>query len=451
MKKLQSIITAMLLSAPIALAWEGMTMPQLQVQGRYLTDEEGNVVNLHGFVQTYSPWFNERGTKWTNYDVAGCLKYNQEKIDQIMAAGWDVNLLRLHMDPYWSNKPGVSVTGENDISAFDFDRFKTYLDEVFIPMAQYAIGKGMYVVMRPPGVCPSDIAVGDAYQAYLIQVWTYVAQHPDLKNNSAIMFELANEPVRILGTDGTYGFWSQAHYDNCKVYFQAIVDAIREQGCDNILWVPGLGWQAQYAGYAKNPIEGENIGYAVHCYPGWYGSDAIQDSGEGNSTSTGGGYASFQSGWNDLVGPVTEIAPIMITEMDWAPMEYDASWGKGITGTAGAEGFGANFKYIMDLCGNASWVLFTSPEYLAAFKDEQPTDGNYTFLTDPEACPWPVYHWYQEYRAATEGNSISSVTADPEVLTDVFTINGFYLGKRDPQSLPTGLYIINQKKVRILK
>ncbi|GAO28863.1 chitin binding protein [Geofilum rubicundum JCM 15548] len=59
------------------MAWEGMPLPPLKVEGRYLTDTHGNVVNLHGFAQTYSPWFNERGTKWNNYDVAGCLTYNQ--------------------------------------------------------------------------------------------------------------------------------------------------------------------------------------------------------------------------------------------------------------------------------------------------------------------------------------------------------------------------------------
>ena len=46
-------------------------------------------MNLHGFAQTYSPWFNEMGQKWDNYDVEKCLKYNQGLIDDIMAAGWE--------------------------------------------------------------------------------------------------------------------------------------------------------------------------------------------------------------------------------------------------------------------------------------------------------------------------------------------------------------------------
>ena len=377
------LVLAVIFHVNITFAWEGMPMPQLHVEGRYLKDVSGHIVNLHGFAQTYSPWFNEQNSKWTNFDVAACLTYNQGLIDGILQAGWKMNFIRLHMDPYWSNTPGVQVNGENDISAFDFNRFKTYLDQVFIPMAEYAISKGLYVVMRPPGVCPEEIVVGDAYQQYLIQVWGYVAQHPKLKNNPNIMFELANEPVDILGSDGTYGAGTQGHFDKLKIYFQAIVDAVRESA-NNILWIPGLGYQSLYAGYAANPIEGDNIGYAVHVYPGWFNS--------------GQGYEPFQNGWNNQVQPIADMAPIMVTEMDWAPEKYNASWGKDITGIAGGDGFGANLKKIVDSCGNVSWLLFTSPDLLDDFTGIAPAEGeNYVFLNDPEACPWPVYHWYQEY------------------------------------------------------
>ncbi len=364
-------------------AWENMPLPQLHVEGRYLKDNHGNMVNLHGFAQTYSPWFNEQNSQWNNYDVDACLTYNQGLIDGILNAGWKMNFIRLHMDPYWSNTPGVQTDGEHDISAFDFDRFKTYLDQVFIPMAEYAITKGLYVVMRPPGVSPENIAIGDEYQQYLLKVWGYVAQHPKLRNHPDIMFELANEPIHILGPDGTYGAGSQGHFDNLKTYFQAIVDTMRTSA-DNILWVPGLGYQSQYAGFAVNPVEGDNIGYAVHVYPGWFNS--------------GQGYEPFQSGWDKQVQPIADIAPIMVTEMDWAPEKYNASWGKEVTGIAGGDGFGANFKKIVDDCGNVSWLLFTSPDLLDDFVDKEPAEGeNYVFLNDPEACPWPIFHWYQEY------------------------------------------------------
>lgn len=365
-------------------AWIGSATPQLHVEGRNLKDPHGNTVILHGFAQTYSPWFNERGTKWTNYNVTGCLNYNKGLIDQMLTAGWKMNFVRLHMDPYWSNTPGVSTTGENDISAFSMDRFKTYLDQVFVPMAEYAISKGLYVIMRPPGVCPEKIAVGDAYNQYLIKVWSHVSQHPKLRNNPAVMFELANEPVNILAPDGTYGSRSQGCFDNLKKYFQAVVDTMRANGSQNILWVPGLAYQASYSGYAVNPIEGSNIGYAVHIYPGWFGS--------------GTGYSNFQKGWDIDVKPVANFAPICVTEMDWAPAKYNSSWGKDVTGIAGGSGFGANFNKITKESGNVSWLLFTDPALLAKFTGIPPAAGDTAvFLNDPEACPWPIYNWYKEY------------------------------------------------------
>jgi len=380
-KSLKTILYIVLLFSSItASAWEGMAMPQLHVEGRYFKDPNGNIVNLHGFAQTYSPWFNERGAKWNNYDVNTCLSYNQGLIDNIMAAGWKMNFMRLHMDPYWSNTPGIRTKGENDISAFDYDRFKTYFQSVFVPMAKYAISHGLYVIMRPPGVCPDSIAVGDAYQQYLIKVWNYVSADSYIKNNPNIMFELANEPVRIW-SDG-----KQAGFKELNEYFQTITDTIRAN-CNNIVLVPGLSYQANYEGFADYPIKGENVGYAVHCYPGWYNS--------GSENTPNVNYQLFNDGWNKQIKPISDLAPIVVTEMDWAPEKYNSSFGKGVTGTAGGTGFGANFKKITDDCGNVSWLIFTTPELLAQFKDEQ-GNGD-TFLTDNEACPWPAYHWYQDY------------------------------------------------------
>lgn len=399
MKLSKTFIVAVLMALlmpQVLKAWPGMPMPELHVDGRYLCDADGNIVNLHGFGQTYSPWFNEQNSKWGNYNVSACLKYNKEKIDQLLNAGWKMTYLRLHMDPYWSNTPGVTTTGENDISAFDFNRFCTYLNSVFIPMAEYAISKGLYVVMRPPGVCPENIAVGDEYHAYLKRVWGHVSSQKRLTDNPHIMFELANEPVRIKDTDGQYRSNTDGCNRNLTRFFQEIVDLMRANGCKNILWVPGTGYQSQYAGFAKYPIKGENIGYAVHVYPGWYGSDAIKPSQELGG-EYGGGYEAFAAGWRNQVQPVAEIAPVLVTEMDWAPEVYNASWGKSITGRMLGEGFGANFKYIADKTGNVGWMIFTGAEHLARFDGKEGTPGNYTFYNDPDACLWPVYHWFKEY------------------------------------------------------
>ncbi len=75
MKAKKLIMTMLLtLTALTAGAWMGMPRPALHVEGRYLVDENGNKVTLHGFGQTYSPWFNEQGSKWNNYNVAHFLQ-----------------------------------------------------------------------------------------------------------------------------------------------------------------------------------------------------------------------------------------------------------------------------------------------------------------------------------------------------------------------------------------
>lgn len=367
---------------------------RLNVVGRYLVDEDGNKVNLHGFGQTYSPFFNENA--WGNHDVSACLSYNELMIDRVLSAGWEMDFIRMHMDPYWSDDPSQPSVRYEGHERFSETRFRKYLDEVFVPMVEYAAAKGLYVVMRPPGVSPENIQLDDSYQKFLLRVWDIVSKHPKLKNNGWVMFELANEPINIMGTDGSFGSSGDACFANMKQYFQAIVDKIRGNKARNIIWVPGLGYQSQYAGYASHRIEGENIGFAIHVYPGWYGSDAEQPSAELGGVM-GGGYEGFQRGWDAQIGPVAEFAPVMVTELDWAPAKYDSSWGKSITGVVGGTGFGANFKYIADNTGNVSWMIFTSQHLLAQFRDVPGTESNYTFLNDPEACPWPVYHWFQEY------------------------------------------------------
>ena len=114
---MEALFLALLLTVSNeTMAWRGMRMPELFVKGRYLMakDMNGNdsIVNLHGFGQTYSPYFNgyawcknpDGSVNWgKTMDAAACVKWNKEQISKMLDAGWKVNWMRLHMDPAWSN------------------------------------------------------------------------------------------------------------------------------------------------------------------------------------------------------------------------------------------------------------------------------------------------------------------------------------------------------------
>ncbi len=367
-------------------AWPGMPLPPLHVDGRNLKDNCGNNVLLHGVAITPSPWFNgcqygfnSQYCTWDNYDVQGALNYNKAVMDRLTntSDGWYLNYIRLHIDPYWTNDPGPPIP-ENDISRFNYNRLVTYTDQVIIPLIEHARERGMYVILRPPGVCPERIAVDDAYHNYLKTVWTFLSQHPGLRNVDHVMFELANEPVQILGTNGVWGTTSNAHFAALKNFFQPLVDIIRNNGANNICWIPGTGWQSHYQGYVNYPITGGNIGYAVHVYPGYWGG--IRN------------YQAFLNGWNTNVKPIADIAPIAVTETDWAPEGYGA-FGVATTGTAGGDGFGANFNHITYMSGNVSWNVLAPDNLL----DHGDPNGGTAYNGDWQACGAPVKHWFSEF------------------------------------------------------
>lgn len=406
MKKLQRVLLLVMfwLTSLQSFAWPGVPLPALHVDGKYLKDPCGNAVLLHGVAITPSPWFNGcsyNTCRWNNYDVQGCLTYNNAVMDALTntSNGWYLNYIRLHIDPYWTNNPGTTTSGEADISQFNYDRLVTYVNSVIIPLIDHARSRGMYVILRPPGVCPQNIALNDAYYNYLVKVWTYLSQHTSLKNQANVMFELANEPVNIQASDGTYGQGAQKYYDALKNFFQPIVNLIRNNGDNNVIWIPGLGWQSGYAGLATNPVTGSNIGYAVHVYPGYWGANTDDPT-------------SFNNAWNTNVQPVANIAPIAVTEIDWAPSGY------GTFGVATTSKFGTNFKNRVDAAGNVSWNLLC-PEDLITNGD--PYNVTTAFGGNSEGCAAPCKSWFQAYSCC---NLPAASCCTATAITPYLQVNG---------------------------
>lgn len=368
-------------------------VPPLHVEGKWFVDENGNKVNLHGLMDTPSPYFN--GNRWgpggpgehwrvdlQNYAssyYSPCIDYFKKMFDGFVATdrGSYCNLFRLHLDPCWTNNNNVNAAGfttkdgktydpngtevsnESDIHHFDKSRLKTHLSNLYFKIAKEAMGRGMYVIMRPPGVFPHTVKVGDYYNDYLMTVWDIVSQNDSVKKYSGqIMIELGNEPVNLKGADGKDS--RSAMHD----FFQPIVDKIRANGFTGIILVPGTGFQSNYKEYVDFPITGYNIGYAVHVYSGWYGQS---DSNANGNT--------FITNFQNQV-PVVKTHPIVVTEIDWSPENKSGqidhynefnqpvykNYGTWATGTTSK--WGKAWKAVHDHFGNIGMTLTHPSDYM---------------------------------------------------------------------------------------
>ena len=385
-------------------------LPTLHVDGKWFVDEHGNHVVLHGVMDTPNMYFNGwrwgspwdgTGTGYNSNSVSKCLNYFEKLFTGLEQA--KCNIFRLHLDPAWTNDPsdsyvypgsegqGDDAVEEADIKKFNPTRLRTFMTSLYWPLMQKAMNHGMFVVVRPPGVCPPTIKVGDYYQQYLLTVWDIVTQNTNiLKYAGQISIELANEPVAVKNANGQDD--PKALHD----FFQPIVDKIRSNGFTGIILAPGSSWQANYTGYASNPIEGYNIAYAVHDYPGWYGgSDSSYDP------------AAYIAQFKAQV-PVVETSPIIITEVDWSPEDpngeghYDehGNWvlpNLGTWGTGSTSKWGQAFKALLDHYENISMTLTHPHEFIDI--DRLLADGTVTaaFNGNPEACGQACMDWYADY------------------------------------------------------
>jgi beta-xylosidase len=382
----------MAMMAVLALNAQGVKpLPSLHVDGRWLVDTHGNHVVLHGVMDTPNMYFN--GNRWTGgYNDTGkdaCLVYFEKLFTGMEKA--KCNIFRLHLDPAWSNENAPWDVSENNISYFNKSRLEKYLTSLFIPLMKMAMNHGMYVVVRPPGVCPDGLKVGDYYQDYLLTVWDIVSKNADIKSYSGqISLELANEPISIRNADNQDD--TKALHD----YFQPIVDKIRSNGFTGIIWIPGTGWQANYTSYATYPIEGYNIGYAVHDYPGWYGGS------DDHAVPT-----EYIKQFHEQV-PVIDTNPIFISEVDWSPEDpngeghYDEhhNWVKpnlGTWGTGSTSKWGRCFRALLDYYGNISMTLTHPHDFFDI--DRLLKDGTVVaaFNENPEACGKTCMDWYADF------------------------------------------------------
>jgi hypothetical protein len=372
-----------------ALAYQGMPVPQLHVNGRFLQDPSGKTVLLHGWHEPswsgFNGGYNVNYTEPSDYTnpstVAGELNFLEGAADILSNTnsrwgynhGWYESFVRIVAD----NGPGSGLTpgwGPNGGSLTDQNQFNGWMNNLIVPYAQHCASRGLYVVIlgTPSTAYGSDGShnMTQQYQQNLITYWTAVAGNSSIKNAPNIMFEICNEPVNIETSFGAnnWGASDAAHWQAIRNFMQPIVNAIRNTGANNIILVPALSYESDITGWASYPISGQNIAYSAHLYPGWWNVSAE------NPTPY------LSSYWK----PCTDKYPVVITEMNWG-------WsGSGAT----TAGFGNAMKSFVDTQGNMSYVVGMLSDVLGNLS----AGLNNTTLSSIDSGKaafawWPTYTW----------------------------------------------------------
>jgi hypothetical protein len=431
MKKLSKLLFIFVLGfIPLqTYAWQGMHTPQLHVDGRYLKDPSGKNVILHGWMQPTSSYFNGRffhdPTTFTPEDCAEALNVYKKVVDLLSNPnplfgrdhGWYNGFVRI-----WTPSDGWQNDGTVDEALQD-----RAWNNMYIPYVEYCKSHGIYVVFI--GNCPDGGTYMSAqHKSNMIKFWTRICnRYSSIKNADNVMFEICNEPVAIesqLG-NGDWGSNSDAHDRATQAYFQDIVNAIRGTGANNIVWVPGLVWQARLKNFATYPISGSNIGYAGHKYP-----IGANDAAEITSN--------FNSDWKLC----SDKYPIIVTEGSWNTMDSDQGLRTGTT-----EVFGNTIKSLYDNAGNINWVCGMTEELIGNMS------GGISSFTYPEInCGRAGFDWWPSYTwAAPSDGSCTPTTITPYIQvndgtwqqTSSVTVNSGTKVKFGPQPVSGGSWSWN--------
>jgi len=238
------------------------------VNGNTLCTAEGRAHLLHGVDRPSMEW-DSSGEHLSAADF------------QLMAT-WNANVVRIALNQdFW-------LTG----SAIHDPGYVARVDQV-IAWAETA---GLDVILDLHwsdagvlgGCLPSMGCQQKMADANSVTFWSEVATR--YQGDGRVMFELYNEPH-----DVPWAIWkSGGPVDGFQSPgMQALYDAVRAAGAQNLVIVGGLNWAYDLSGVADNKIVGYNIAYATHPY---------ESGGRGKDT------------WARSFAYLTKTDPVVITE-----------------------------------------------------------------------------------------------------------------------------------------
>ena len=323
---------------------EGGALQIVEIEGQMtLADAKGRKIQLRGMSTHGLQWFGEIINK--NAFVA-------------LSKDWESNVIRLAM-----------YVGESGYAS------DPSVKDLVYEGIELAFKQDMYVIVdwhvHAPGNPNEEIYAG-AYD-FFDELSDYYKDNPKYHY---ILWEICNEPSpNSSGGDGLTN--DPAGWQEIKKYAEPIVSMLRSKG-DNIIIVGTPNWSQRTDLAADDPIEAENIMYALHFYSGTH-KTSPDSADRGNVMSNGRyalekGVAIFVSEWgtseaNGTGGPFIDEADEWIDFMNSNNISW-CNWSL----TNKNETSGSFIPYIM---GISAATTLNPGDYTSWVPEEMSVSGEY--------------------------------------------------------------------------
>lgn len=177
-------------------------------------------------------------------------------------------------------------------------------------------GMNILLVLQYEGTTRQPLPTEDS-----IRFWNFMSLH--YRNDPWVFFDVFNEPVRLPGMTETdaWTFWQQG--GNGYIGMQELVDAIRRNGAQNLIFIDGLAAGEDLQGVPTHLIQGSNLVYAIHPYLGnqhqtraqwdqWFGRVAAK----ANFPVVADEWNSYQSASAECVLQAPTLVPQLLSYLD---------------------------------------------------------------------------------------------------------------------------------------
>jgi len=199
---------------------------QLRVEGTKLLAEDGRQIQLRGI--------SSHGLQWYG-------RYANEDVIRWLRDDWNIQVWRAAL-----------YLGEGGYI------LQRSLKNLVIDSVEAAINLGLYVIIDWHVHLDQD---PNLYKSHAIEFFTEMAERYGSYPN--IIYEICNEP------NGPHVTWNEV----VRPYAEELIAVIRQYDPNNIIIVGTPTWSQDVDIAALNPLEGNNIMYALHFYAGTHGKE----------------------------------------------------------------------------------------------------------------------------------------------------------------------------------